>query len=105
VKGLFNSEIHHLVREVDERLNGVFVTYALSSGASPDLRDAVAAARFSGCDSAVVIPAGADDVADVADGNAVGDWLLTTVPVHSDFGAPAVIDAYLSAIDEAGKAA
>ena len=105
VRGLFNSEMYHLVREVGERLNGVFVTYALSSGASPDLRDAMSAARFIGCDTAVVIPARAGDVADFADGGSVGDWLLTTKPVHSDFGVPAVVDAYLRAIDEVGKAA
>ena len=34
VSGLFNPEIHGLVQEVERQLDGIFVTYALSSGAS-----------------------------------------------------------------------
>ena len=57
VSGLFNADIHRLVREVQESLGGVYVTYALSSGTAPNLRDAMFAARLVGCDSAVVVPA------------------------------------------------
>lgn len=55
VKGLFNPRIHRLVRGVEARLGGVFVTYALSAGASPDVEAALAAARFAGCSAAVVV--------------------------------------------------
>jgi hypothetical protein len=55
VKGLFNPAVHRVVREVEDRLEGVFVTYALTAGGSPDVGDAIAAARFAGCDSAVVM--------------------------------------------------
>ena len=105
VKGLFNSEIHGLVREVQERLDGVYVTYALSSGTSPDLRAAISAARFVGCDSAVVVAAATNDAVRFADRGTTGDWLLTVSPVHSELDAPAVADAYLTAVTEAGRAA
>jgi hypothetical protein len=105
VKGLFNSEIHGLVREVQERLDGVYVTYALSSGTSPDLRAAISAARFVGCDSAVVVAAATNDAVRFADRGTNGDWLLTVSPVHSELDAPAVVDAYLTAVTEAGRAA
>ena len=105
VKGLFNSEIHGLVREVQERLDGVYVTYALSSGTSPDLRAAISAARFVGCDSAVVVAAATNDAVRFAERGTTGDWLLTVSPVHSELDAPAVVDAYLTAVTEAGRAA
>ena len=105
VKGLFNSEIHGLVREVQERLDGVYVTYALSSGTSPDLRAAIAAARFVGCDSAVVVAAATNDAVRFAERGTTGDWLLTVSPVHSELDAPAVVGAYLTAVTEAGRAA
>jgi hypothetical protein len=105
VRGLFNSEIHDLVREGQEQLDGVYVTYALSSGTSPDLRSAISAARFVGCDSAVVVPAGASDIVQFADRGSTGDWLLNVTPVDSDLDAPAVVDAYLTAVTEAGRAA
>ena len=55
VKGLFNPAIHRLVRAVEEKLDNLFVTYALSNGATPDIDAAFAAARFAGCSTAVVI--------------------------------------------------
>jgi hypothetical protein len=55
VRGLFNPTVHRLVRAVEEQLDNVFVTYALSNGASPDFDAAFAAARFAGCSTAVVI--------------------------------------------------
>jgi len=85
VKGLFNSEIHGLVREVQERLDGVYVTYALSS--------------------AVVVAAATNDAVRFAERGTTGDWLLTVSPVHSELDAPAVVDAYLTAVTEAGRAA
>jgi len=105
VKGLFNSDIHELVRDVQDQLDGVYVTYALASGASPDLRAAIAGARFVGCRSAVVIPAETDDVAQLSDNRTTGDWLLNISPVDSELDAPAVVNAYLTAVAEAGKAA
>jgi hypothetical protein len=105
MKGLFNAEIHGLVREVQEKLDGVYVTYALSSGTSPNLRDAISAARFIGCDSAVVVPAAASAGDELGDHVSAGDWMLTTPIVQPELDAPAVINAYLTAVDEAGRAA
>jgi hypothetical protein len=104
VKGLFNSEVHDLVREVQELLDGVYVTYALSSGSSPDLRAALSAARFAGCESAVVV-VGSGDAARFVDHGSIGDWLLTTSTVLPELEAPALVDAYRAAVAEAGMAA
>jgi hypothetical protein len=105
VKGLFNSEVHRLVHEVQELLEGVYVTYALSSGTSPDLRDSRVAARFGGCESAVVVPMGAGDAARFIDTGSRGDWLLTVTQIHAEHDASALVDAYLAAVAEAGRAA
>ena len=105
VNGLFNSGVHGLVREVQAQLDGVYVTYALSSGSSPDLRAAMSAARFVGCESAVVIPAGSATVGENAVSAGAGDWLLAASHIGSEVEAPAVVEAYLTAVAEAGKAA
>lgn len=105
VKGLFNPEVHSLVREVQEQLDGVYVTYAFSTGSSPDLPAAMAAARFVGCESAVVVPAANTDIIRLGDRGLAGDWLLSQTSIESDFDAPAVIGAYLTAVSEAGRAA
>ena len=105
VKGLFNSEVHGFVREVQELLDDVYVTYALSSGTSPDLRDAMAAAQFGGCESMVVVPVGASDAARFVETGSKGDWLLAASPVLTELDAPALADAYLEAVSEAGRAA
>lgn len=104
VKGLFNTQIHDLVQEVRNNLDGVYVTYALSSGGAPTLRDALAAARFGGCESAVVVSVDDSDLDRFADGRSIGDWMLSAHAV-SKIDAPAVIDAYVAAVAEAGRAA
>ena len=105
VNGLFNSQVHGLVHEVQELLDGVYVTYALSSGTSPDLRDALTAAHFGGCASVVAVPVGASDAARFIDTAPKGDWLLTASQVHAEYDASALVDAYLAAVAEAGRAA
>ena len=105
VKGLFNSKIHELVREVQELLDGVYVTYALSSGNSPDLRASITAARFVGCESAVVVMAGSGDAVPFFDHGSKGEWLLTASTVLPELEAPALVDAYRAAVAEAGRAA
>lgn len=55
VTSLFNPGVHRLVREVESQLGEVFVTFALSGGATPDVDGAVRAARFAGCSSALVV--------------------------------------------------
>ena len=105
MKGLFNPEIHALVRDVAERLEGVYVTYAVTSGSDPNLRDAMAAARFAGCESAVVVAAGAGDELRFMGRGTTGDWMLSDAPVLSELDASAVAEAYLSAAEEAGRAA
>jgi hypothetical protein len=105
VHGLFNPHVHNLVREVQENLDGVYVTYALSSGTSPDLRAAMDAARFVGCESVVVVPAGSGAVGEAVNRESGGDWLVTSSLPGVEFEASAVIGAYLTAVTEAGKAA
>ena len=104
-KGLFNPDVHGLVRDVQELLDGVYVTYALSSGSSPDLRDAITAARFGGCESAVVVSAYPNDASRFTGGRLTGDWLLTSSQGNSDLDAAALADAYRAAVSEAGRAA
>jgi hypothetical protein len=58
VSSLFNPRVHRTVREVEQRLGDVFVTYALSGDAMPDVGAAVNAARFAGCGSALVVEIG-----------------------------------------------
>jgi hypothetical protein len=105
VSGLFNPEIHGLVKEVEEHLDGVFVTYALSSGESPQLRDAISAARFAGCQSTVVVYAADSDAALPAKQTPRGDWLLASIPVRSELDASIVVGAYHNALEAAGMAA
>jgi hypothetical protein len=82
VKGLFNPSVHRLVRGVEARLGGVFVTYALSSGASPDVEAALAAARFAGCSAAVVVHW--DSWLESAELDASTDTLWSEAPDASD---------------------
>lgn len=105
VSGLFNADVHGLVRDVEKHLEGVYVTYALSSGASPNVRDAINAARFLGCDSAVVVQTVESDGARTVDVASGGDWLLPSSSVHGEFDASAIVDAYVSALSDAGIAA
>ena len=105
VAGLFNPEIHGFVRKVEKALEGTYVTYALSSGASPTLRDAISAARFVGCESAVVIQSVEQDAAWPVDWSPGGDWLLVSSSVGNEFDVSAVVDSYRSALDAGEKAA
>jgi hypothetical protein len=106
VRGLFNPAVHRLVRSVEARLDNVFVTYALSSGSSPDVGAAVAAARFAGCSSAVVVhcedwllPAtGIDPTADTV-------WSAEAGPIDVERGAAAVLDAFHGSRNLQGLAA
>ena len=97
VFGLFNAEIHGLVREVGSRLDGVYVTYALASGVSPTVRDAVSAAFFAGCKSAVVVQAEESDADWSVNNDSGGDWLLTSLSARDELDASAVVDAFVSA--------
>lgn len=104
-KGLFSPEVHRLVGEVQEQLDGVYVTFALSSGNSPDLRASISAARFVGCKSAVVIMAGSGDAVRFVDHGSKGDWLLTASTVLPELEVPALVDAYRAVVAQAERAA
>ncbi len=96
VKGLFNPTVHRLVRKVEEELEGVHVNYALSSGASPTVSDALAAARFAGCEAAVVVAAD-ERVLDPSTGlGSSGDWSLFAEA--GEISADSVVDAYQTAL-------
>lgn len=97
VSGLFNPEIHGLVREVGSRLDGVYVTYALASGASPTVRDAVSSALFAGCKSAVVVQTEESDADWSVNNSSDGDWLLTSMSVREELDASDVVDAFVTA--------
>ena len=58
---MWSSEVNDLVGEVEELVQGSFVTYALMNGQRPSLSDAVLAARFSGCTSVAVLVLGGGD--------------------------------------------
>ena len=105
MKGLFNSAVYGLVREVQERLDDVFVTYALSSAGSPDLRDAMTAARFARCDSAVVVHARGGESFQPEEYLSKGDWMLAPSTQISEMDAPAVVDAFHAALASANRAA
>ena len=81
------------------------MTYALSSGASPTLRDAASAVRFVGCESAGVVRSVDHDADWPVDWTPGGDWLLASSPVGTELDVSAVVDAYRSAVDAAEKAA
>ena len=104
-RGLFNPEVHRLVRDVQELLDGVYVTYALSSGTSPDLRDAIAGAKFGGCDSVVVVPVHPSEASRFTGEDSTGDWLLASTQVNSDLDAATLADGYRAAVSQAERAA
>ena len=95
VTGLFNPDVHRLVRDVEDKLENVFVTFALTGGAAPDVDGAMKAARFAGCSSAVVVSSedwlGEDGWIDPAT-----DTLLarTEGPVDRHLAASRVVAAY-----------
>ncbi len=105
VAGLFNPEIHGFVRKVERELDGIYVTYALSSGASPTLRDAVSAARFVGCDSAVVIQSAEHEPDRPVDWSPGGDWLMASSSAGNESDVSAIVDTYRSALEAAERAA
>ena len=105
VTGLFNPEVHGLVRRVQEQLQGVHVTYALSSGSAPTLRDAVAAARFAGCDSSVLVCVGEGEDAWAENTKSAGDFLLQSSSIPAELDVSAVVNAFNSVMADAGRAA
>lgn len=106
VTSLFNPDVHRLVRTVEDRLEGVFVTFALSSGAVPDVKAALKAARFAGCTSAVVIWSGDWSDNDFEfDTNTDTLWSESHLSEHLDDSAEKVVAAYNRALPPAGMAA
>lgn len=84
----WDREVEALVEELEERLGDVFVTPAAGPG-GPTLRDALAAARFAGCESAVVVtPVTARPDPLAASG------ALPAVTVRSAWNAAAIASAY-----------
>jgi hypothetical protein len=67
---LWDPELSELTERLEGEL-GVFVTSAGASERSPDLRDAAAAARFAGCERAIVVTAAESPVVDAARDGAV----------------------------------
>ena len=106
LKSLFNPHIHRVVRDVEEQLDGVFVTYAVHGGASPDVDSAVSAVRFAGCSSAVVI--NADEWLDKGvriDGTSDTLWFESCDSMDLHERVQRVVDVYNSALSNSGLAA
>ncbi len=53
--GLWDRELRRLAADVSARLPGIYVVCAATNGRGPALRDALAAARYAGCSSAVLV--------------------------------------------------
>ena len=104
VKGLFNPNVHGLVRQVQEQLDDVYVTYALSSGESPTVPDAIAASRFNGCDAAVVVHQheASDSPQEVATD---GDYAISAGASALELDPASVIGAFEQAVTSQGRAA
>ncbi len=51
---MWDTSVNSLVGDIEQRVSGSFVTFALLNGQQPSLTDAVLAARFTGCSSVVV---------------------------------------------------
>jgi hypothetical protein len=104
VKGLFNPAIHGLVREVQEKLDDVYVTYALSTGESPTVPDAIAASKFNGCEAAVVV-----HQHESSDGSQVvapdGDYAIRAEASAIELDSATVIGAFEQAVTSQGQAA
>jgi hypothetical protein len=52
---LWDVDVQRFVDDVEQQLDGVFVTHAVASTRYPTVADALAAARFQGATSAVVV--------------------------------------------------
>lgn len=94
---MWDPELNGLVDSVEGSVKGAFVTFALINGRHPSLVDALSAARFNGCSSAVVV---------VADSRGP-DRPTALMPVDSEFpitmagsarDPEAVADAYFAAL-------
>lgn len=104
VRGLFNPQVHSLVREVQEKLDNVYVTYALSSG-SPTVADAIAASKFAGCEAAVVVHAGDDLSSDLARFGSGADSPIRGSLGLAEMTPSTVVSAYMTALAGASRAA
>ena len=86
---LWDTEAGALVEELEECLDGVFVTPAAGAG-GPTVRDALAAARFAGCPWAVVaVPATA-----APRSPATESGVLPSVFVRAPWDAASIATAY-----------
>lgn len=52
---LWDVDVQRFVEDVEEQLDGVFVTHAVADNRYPSVADALAAARFHGSSRAVVV--------------------------------------------------
>ena len=55
---LWDAELNRMVSEIEDRLDGAVVNFALLNGRHPSLVDAMVATRFVGCTQAVVAVVG-----------------------------------------------
>jgi len=89
---LWDLEVNGLVEELEDRLDGVYVTFAAGRAGRPSLADALAAVRFAGCSSAVVVapegrPSGGAE-------RSLGDGMMPLVEASSAWTGKAIAEVY-----------
>jgi hypothetical protein len=94
---IWDRDVNGMVREIEDRMEGQFVTFALLNGHQPSLMDALTATRFVGCTSAVVAVVGAIGQT-VSDSVSSGTVEFPITVMACDRTAESVNDAFLSAI-------
>jgi len=101
--GLWSAEASRLVEEVEGRVDAGFVSFALLNGRQPSVTDALAAARFAGCSSAVLAVVDGDGAAALASlPGSIRRMVVSAASCRRD--AQSVADAFRAAAD-GGRAA
>ena len=89
---LWDPEVNNLVDALEDRLDGVFVTFAAGPSGRPSLADALAAVRYAGCSSAVVVAP--ESRGDMAVARSLGSGSMPLVEVSSRWTSAAIAEAY-----------
>jgi hypothetical protein len=90
--GAWHPEVLAMESALEDRLEGVYVTTATVTGRYPRTEDALAAAKYAGCDAAVLVHADVERAAGAPQRGA--DRGLTTVTVTADWSVESVISAF-----------
>jgi hypothetical protein len=94
---MWDSDVNGMVGEIENQIDGPFVTFALLNGHQPSLMDALTATQFVGCTSAVVAVVGATGQT-VYDSMASGTEHFPITVTACDRSAASVTDAFMDVI-------